>query len=205
MLLSGPPGIGKTTVDMIQLFLKPILISFCHQLCVVDYYVINGSDEGQQFLGVDYLIRSEIMQKISLRPYHFRQLLNTKSSSSMRLITQQTTYNSYLGRLLRSFMATADSSSPATTKTKSSNHFIPVAQWLNSELGENKNLQSQPSSSNDSKTSSTPKELSMTTKSLSNSSTNTSQTGAVSSTSANDTLWVVKLIRGFLRLSKRSQ
>ena len=41
-------------------------------------------------------------------------------------------------------MATADSSSPATTKTKSSNHFIPVAQWLNSELGENKNLPSQP-------------------------------------------------------------
>ena len=153
----------------------------------------------------DSLIRSEIMQKISLRPYHFRQLLNTKSSSSMRTITQQTTYNSYLGRLLRSFMATADSSSPATTKTKSSNHFIPVAQWLSSELEENKNLQSQPSSSNDSKTSSTPKELSMTTKSLSNSSTNTSQTGAVSSTSANDTLWVVKLIRGFLRLSKRSQ
>ena len=37
---------------------------------------------------------------------------------------------------MRSLLATADSSSPATTKTKSSNHFIPVAQWLNSELGE---------------------------------------------------------------------
>ena len=72
------------------------------------------------------LIRSEILQKISLRPYHFRQMLDTKSSSSMRRITQQTTYNSYLGRLQRSFLATADSSLPATSKTKSSNHFIPV-------------------------------------------------------------------------------
>ena len=97
------------------------------------------------------LIRSEILQKISLRPYHFRQLLDTKSSSSTRLITQQTMYNSYLGRLQRSFLATADSSSPATSRTKSSNHFIPVQQWLNSELGENKNQQSQLPSPNESK------------------------------------------------------
>ena len=67
------------------------------------------------------LIRSEILQKISLRPYHFRQLLDTKSSSSMRQITQQTTYNSYYGRLLRSFMAIADSSSPVTSRIKFSN------------------------------------------------------------------------------------
>ena len=32
-------------------------------------------------------------------------------------------------------MATVGLSSPATSKTKSSNHFIPVALWLNSELG----------------------------------------------------------------------
>ena len=36
MLLSGPPGIGKTTVAK----------ALCHQLGV-DYYVINGSDEGR--------------------------------------------------------------------------------------------------------------------------------------------------------------
>ena len=84
----------------------------------------------------DSLIRSEILRRISLRPSRFRRLLDTKSSSSMKQITHQTTYNSSLGRLLRSFIATADSSLPATTKTKSSNHFIPVAQWSNSELGE---------------------------------------------------------------------
>ena len=36
MLLSGPPGIGKTTVAK----------ALCHELGV-DYYVINGSDEGR--------------------------------------------------------------------------------------------------------------------------------------------------------------
>jgi len=36
MLLSGPPGIGKTTVAK----------ALCHQLGA-DYYVINGSDEGR--------------------------------------------------------------------------------------------------------------------------------------------------------------
>ena len=75
------------------------------------------------------LIRSEILQKISLRPYHFRQLLDTKSSSSMRRITQQTTYNSYLGRLQRSFLATADLSSPVISKIKSLNLF-PYSMWL---------------------------------------------------------------------------
>ena len=36
MLLSGPPGVGKTTVAK----------ALCEQLGV-DYYVINGSDEGR--------------------------------------------------------------------------------------------------------------------------------------------------------------
>ena len=36
LLLSGPPGIGKTTVAK----------ALCHELGV-DYYVINGSDEGR--------------------------------------------------------------------------------------------------------------------------------------------------------------
>ena len=111
------------------------------------------------------LIRSEILQKISLRPSHFRRLLDTKSSSSTKVITQQTTYNSYYGRLLRSFMATADSSLPATSKTKSSNHFIPVAQWLNSELGESKNPPSPPPSSKESKKSWIQKLLNMITRS----------------------------------------
>ena len=36
MLLAGPPGVGKTTVAK----------ALCNELGV-DYYVINGSDEGR--------------------------------------------------------------------------------------------------------------------------------------------------------------
>ena len=64
----------------------------------------------------DSLILSETMRRISLRPSRFHQLQNTKSSSLMKQITQPMMYNSSYGRLLRSFMVTADSSSPATTK-----------------------------------------------------------------------------------------
>ena len=95
------------------------------------------------------LIRSEILQKISLRPSHFKELVNTKSSSSMRLITQQTTYNSYLGRLQRSFMGIVGLSSPATSKTNSLNPFIPDVPASSLGSTTNKNLPSQQSSSND--------------------------------------------------------
>ena len=54
-----------------------------------------------------------------------QRLLNTKSSSLMKQITQGTMYSSSYGQILRHFITTADSSSPATTKTKSSNHFTP--------------------------------------------------------------------------------
>ena len=77
-----------------------------------------------------FSIRSETMRRISLRPFRLQQILNTKSSSSMRLTTQQTTYNSYLGRLQRSFLATADSSLPAISKTKLSNLSTPDAPVL---------------------------------------------------------------------------
>ena len=113
LLLAGPAGCGKTTVAK----------ALCNELGV-DVYVINGSDEGR------FLDTVRNTAKISLRPSHFKQLADTKSSSSMRLITQQTTYNSYLGRLQRSFLATADSSLPAISKTKSSNHSTPDAPVL---------------------------------------------------------------------------
>ena len=74
----------------------------------------------------DSSIPSEILRRISLRPSRFLQLQNTKSSSLMRQITQPMMYNSSYGRLLRSLVATADSSLPATSKTKFSNHFIPA-------------------------------------------------------------------------------
>ena len=126
MLLAGPPGIGKTTVAK----------ALCNELGV-DYYVINGSDEGR-FLDTVRNNAKNFASTVSLK-----QLQDTKSSSLMKLITHPTMYNSAYGRLLRSLLVTADSSSPATTKTKSSNHFIPVAQWLSSELKE-KNEQQLP-------------------------------------------------------------
>ena len=115
----------------------------------------------------DSWILSETMRKTSLRPSRFRQLQNTKSSSLMRQITQPMMYNSSYGRLLRSLVGTADSSSLATLKTKLSNHFIPVAQWLNSELGESKDQQLQQIAfANESKKFSMQKESSTTTRSL---------------------------------------
>ena len=110
-------------------------------------------------------ILSEAMRKTSLRPSHFKQLRNTKSSSLMRQITQPTTYNSSYGRLLRSLVVTAGSSSPVITKTELSNHFIPVAQWLNSELGEEIDKPLPPSSSNVSNKSWIQKVLNMITRS----------------------------------------
>ena len=73
----------------------------------------------------DFWTRYGTKQRTLLRPSHFKRLLNTKSSSLMRQITQGTMYNSSYGQILRHFITTADSSSPATTKTKSLNHFTP--------------------------------------------------------------------------------
>ena len=113
----------------------------------------------------DSSILSETMRRISLRPSRFRQLQNTKSSSLMRQITQRTTYNSSYGRLLRSLVATADSSSPATTKTKSSNPSTPVVQSSSSESKAETNLPSQHPSSNVSSKSWIQKALNMITRS----------------------------------------
>ena len=113
----------------------------------------------------DSSILSETMRRISLRPSRFRQLQNTKSSSLMRQITQRTTYNSSYGRLLRSLVATADSSLPATTKTESSNPSTPDALSLSLESEESTNLPSQPPSSNESKKSWMQKALNMITRS----------------------------------------
>merc|ERR1711991_573416 len=57
-------------------------------------------------------------------------------------------YNSSYGRLLRSSLAIADSSLPATTKTKSSNPFIPDVPLLSLESKEKKDKESQHPSSN---------------------------------------------------------
>ncbi len=138
----------------------------------------------------DSWILSETMRRTSLRPYRFKQLQNTKSSSLMKQITHPMMYNSAYGRLLRSLLKTADSSSPATTRTKSSNHFIPVAQWLSSELKEKNEQQLPTVSSLDFEKYSKEKEYNTNQKYLLSSSASTSPTGDESSTSVSDTPWL---------------
>ena len=70
----------------------------------------------------DSWTRYGIRPRISLRPSHYLHLTqSTKSSLLTRLTTQPTTYNSSYGQILRRFITTVDSSSPVTTKTRSSN------------------------------------------------------------------------------------
>ena len=66
----------------------------------------------------DSWILSETMRRISLLPFRYRQMQNTKLSSLTKQITQHQTYNSAYGLLLRSLLKTADSSSPANYKNK---------------------------------------------------------------------------------------
>ena len=148
LLLAGPAGCGKTTVAK----------ALCNELGV-DYYVINGSDEGR-FLDTVRNNAKNFASTVSLQGS-----ANPKSSSLMKQITQPTMYNSYYGRLLRSFLATADSSSPVTIKTKSSNPSIPDVPSSNLELEESKNLSLPRNSSKESKPSWIQRVLNMITRS----------------------------------------
>ena len=113
----------------------------------------------------DSWILSETLRKTSLRPSRFKQLANTKSSSLTRQITQPMMYNSSYGRLLRSLVATADSSSPAISKTKSSIPSTPDVPVLIFQPIPKTNPNSQHSSSSDSKKSWVQKVLNMITRS----------------------------------------
>ena len=112
-----------------------------------------------------FWIRSETMRKISLRPSHFLQMQNTKSSLLMRQITRPMMYNSSYGRLLRSLVQTADLSSPATTKTDWSSHFTPGARVLTFPPIPKANPNSQQTSSKEFKKSWLQKVLNMITRS----------------------------------------
>ena len=83
------------------MWVRPLLQRLCHELGV-DYYVINGSDEGR-FLDT---VRNQTKNFASTVSFH--QLpQNTKSSSLMRQqITQGTTYNSSYEQILRRFITT---------------------------------------------------------------------------------------------------
>ena len=101
MLLSGPPGIGKTTVAK----------ALCKELGV-DYYVINGSDEGRFLTLLGIMPRTSPLQSL------LAASRSIKSSSSMKQTIPLPTYNSFLERVLRSSKETVDSSLHVTTKTK---------------------------------------------------------------------------------------
>ena len=182
MLLAGPPGIGKTTVAK----------ALCNELGV-DYYVINGSDEGR------------FLDTVRNNAKNFASTVSLQATAKHKVIIIDEADNTSndvqlcYGRLLRSLLKTADSSSPATTKTKSSNHFIPVAQWLSSELKEKNEQQLPTVSSLDFEKYSKEKEYNTNQKYLLSSSASTSPTGDESSTSVSDTPWLERLIRESLR------
>ena len=113
----------------------------------------------------DSWILSETMRRTSLRPSRLQQLRNTKSSSLMRQITHPMMFNSSYGRLLRNLLATADSSSPVTTKIKSLNPCTRDVPLSSLELKEKSDSPLPPSSSNDSKKSWIQKVLNMITRS----------------------------------------
>ena len=73
----------------------------------------------------DFLTQYGTRQRTLLRPFHFKQLANTKLSSLTSVIIQPMMFNSSYGQILRHFMVIADLSSPVTTKTKSLNLFTP--------------------------------------------------------------------------------
>ena len=113
MLLSGPPGIGKTTVAK----------ALCHQLGS-DYYVINGSDEGR-FLDTVRNSAKNFASTVSLTSTQ-----NIKSSSLTKQTIPLPMYSSFSERLLRSSQATVDLSLLATIRTRLLAPYIHAAALL---------------------------------------------------------------------------
>ena len=132
MLLSGPPGIGKTTVAK----------ALCKQLGV-DYYVINGSDEGR-FLDTVRNNAKNFASTVSL---------TSQSKHKVIIIDEADNTTSDVQLLLRAsieeFSGTVDLFSPAITKTKSLNLSILGAVLLISLYTKEINQQSQHNSSQD--------------------------------------------------------
>ncbi len=124
MLLSGPPGIGKTTVAK----------ALCHQLGA-DYYVINGSDEGR------------FLDTVRNNAKNFASTVSLTSDSKHKIIIIDEADNTtsdvqlFSERLLRSSLGTAGLSLHVTTKTKLSTHYILGVLWLTSQLIKKTNQQ----------------------------------------------------------------
>ena len=160
LLLSGPPGIGKTTVAK----------ALCEELGC-DYYVINGSDEGR------------FLDTVRNQAKNFASTVSLAATGTHKVIiideADNTTHDVQL--LLRanieSFYKIVDSSLPATSKTESLNPSIADAQSSSLESQGKINQQSQEDSSTDLYPSWTKSGLKLIRKSLPNLSISTSQTG----------------------------
>ena len=157
LLLCGTSGVGKTTVAR----------ALCEELGC-DYIIINGSDEGR------FWTQYGIKQRTLLRPS-----LSNDAPHKVIIIDEADNTTHDVQLLLRAnighFITTADSSSPATTRTKSLNLSTPDVQWSSSELSPKTNLQLQQSSSSVSGLFLRQRALNMIKKFSSNSSTNTSR------------------------------
>ena len=107
MLLSGPPGIGKTTVAK----------ALCNQLEQITMSLMGRMKDVFSTLFGRTQRTSQQRSLLRLRRV-------TKSLSSTKQTIPLPTYSSFSERLLRSSLRTVDLSSPATTKTKLSTLYI---------------------------------------------------------------------------------
>ena len=124
MLLSGPPGIGKTTVAK----------ALCNQLGA-DFYVINGSDEGR-FLDTVRNNAKNFASTVSL---------TSESKHKVIIIDEADNTTSDVQLLLRAsieeFSKNSGLSLPVITKTKLSNLYIVGVLLLISRLIKKTNQQ----------------------------------------------------------------
>jgi len=182
MLLAGPPGIGKTTVAK----------ALCNELGV-DFYVINGSDEGR-FLDTVRNNAKNFASTVSLQ---------ATSKHKVIIIDEADNTSNDVQLCLRAFIEEFASNCRFIFTCNYKNKILePLhSRCTVVEFGiKEKNEQRLPTvSSLDFKKSSQKKQSSTTTKYSLNSSVNTSPTGDESLTSVSDTPWLVKLIRGSLR------
>ena len=161
LLLSGPPGIGKTTVAK----------ALCEELGC-DYYVINGSDEGR-FLDTVRNQAKNFAATVSL--------MDSDAKHKVIIIDEADNTTHDVQLLLRanieSFYKNLGLSSHVTLRTESLNPSIRDAPSLSLESQEKINHKSQVNSSEDLTPSWTTSGLKLIRKSSQNSSISTSQIG----------------------------
>ena len=122
LLLSGPPGCGKTTVAK----------ALCNELGV-DVYVINGSDEGR-FLDTVRNNAKNFASTVSfLRATKHKVIIIDEADNTSNDVQLA------LRAFTEEFVGNCRPSSPVTTKTKSSNHFtVDVWSWIFAIRGKDK-------------------------------------------------------------------